>query len=209
MNGRWFWGFSLAFSSGGAFYGDLNYILLLFFDTNMLTEAHPNAPTVPMIVFMIYQCMFATITPALITGGAAERLRFRTYLWFLFFWSTLVYCPIAHWVWHPNGWLFKLGALDFAGGTVVHIASGVSALALSLFLGSRKGYITVWHLIRDKIRERRERANGEPKVEELKVVDEESPTSVPAATIIVENPSHTIAPHNIPMIITGKSTKCI
>jgi Amt family ammonium transporter len=77
-----------------------------FFDTNMITQAHPVAPTVPMILFMVYQLMFAAITAAIISGGAAERLRFRSYVLFLFMWTTLVYCPVTHWVFAPSGWLF-------------------------------------------------------------------------------------------------------
>ena len=101
---------------------------------------------IPMFVHCMYQGMFAIITPALISGALAERIRFGPYCLFIFLWSTLVYCPLAHWVWavdaegHPAGWLAKLGALDFAGGTVVHIAAGLSGLAAMLVLRKRIGY---------------------------------------------------------------------
>jgi Amt family ammonium transporter len=98
------------------------------------------APTIPHQAFMIFQAMFAIITPALITGAFAERMKFSTFLVFILLWATLVYDPIAHSVWGTGGWLHKLGALDFAGGTVVHISSGVSALAAALVLGRRLGY---------------------------------------------------------------------
>jgi len=98
--------------------------------------------TVPHQAFMIYQAMFAVITPALITGAFAERLKFSTFLVFVFLWSLLVYCPVAHWVWGGGGWIRNLGALDFAGGTVVHITSGASALAAVLVAGKRRGHGT-------------------------------------------------------------------
>jgi Amt family ammonium transporter len=105
--------------------------------------ADPNpdyAPTVPHLAFMIYQAMFAVITPALITGAVAERMKFSAYLIFVIVWSTVVYDPIAHWLWGTGGWLKNMGALDFAGGVVVHISSGISALAAALVIGKRKGF---------------------------------------------------------------------
>ncbi len=93
---------------------------------------------VPELVFVMFQGKFAIITPALISGAIAERMRFRSYLVFILAWATLIYCPLAHWVWAADGWLFKLGVLDFAGGTVVHVAAGVSALVLALKLGPRR-----------------------------------------------------------------------
>jgi Amt family ammonium transporter len=96
--------------------------------------------TVPHQAFMIFQMMFAVITPALITGAFAERFKFKTYLVFLILWSTFVYDPLAHWVWGVGGWIRNLGGLDFAGGLVVHISSGVAALAAALVVGKRKGY---------------------------------------------------------------------
>jgi len=106
--------------------------------------AAPNpdyAATVPHIAFMIYQAMFAVITPALITGAFAERMKFSSFLIFTLLWSTLVYDPVAHWVWGTGGWLRNIGVLDFAGGIVVHISSGISALAAALLVGKRKGYM--------------------------------------------------------------------
>ncbi|MFA4829412.1 MAG: ammonium transporter [Thermodesulfovibrionales bacterium] len=104
-------------------------------------EPNPDyAATVPHQAFMIFQMMFAVITPALITGAFAERFKFKTYLVFLVLWATLVYFPLAHWVWGVGGWIRNLGALDFAGGLVVHISSGVSALAAAIIVGKRKGH---------------------------------------------------------------------
>src|SRR5207245_4992663 len=90
--------------------------------------------------YMVFQLMFAVITPAVITGAFAERMRFSTFLIFTLLWATFIYDPLAHWVWGVGGWIRKLGALDFAGGTVVHISSGVSALACALVIGKRRGY---------------------------------------------------------------------
>jgi len=104
----------------------------------------PNAdyaPTVPHLAFMAYQMMFAVITPALISGAFAERMKFSTFLIFTILWTTLVYDPVAHWVWGAGGWLKNLGVLDFAGGIVVHATSGFSALAAALYIGKRKGFL--------------------------------------------------------------------
>lgn len=98
------------------------------------------ATTVPHLAFMMFQGAFAIITVALITGAVVERIKFGTLLIFSVFWFTLVYCPVAHWVWGSGGWLAQMGALDFAGGTVVHITAGISALALAMVLGPRKGF---------------------------------------------------------------------
>ena len=98
------------------------------------------AGTIPHLAFMIYQAMFAIITPALITGAIAERMKFKAFLVFIVLWSTFVYMPIAHWVWGVGGWIRNLGALDFAGGIVVHISSGIAALAAALVMGKRKGF---------------------------------------------------------------------
>lgn len=109
---------------------------------NVGAEPNPDyAATVPHIAFMIYQAMFAVITPALISGAFAERMKFSAYLVFTLLWSTLVYDPVAHWVWGAGGWLKSLGVLDFAGGVVVHLTSGISALAAALLIGRRKGYL--------------------------------------------------------------------
>jgi len=104
----------------------------------------PNAdyaPTIPHLLFMVYQMMFAVITPALISGAVAERMKFSTFLIFTVAWTTIVYDPVAHWVWGTGGWLKNLGVLDFAGGIVVHATSGFSALAAALYIGKRKGFL--------------------------------------------------------------------
>ena len=98
------------------------------------------AATIPHLLFMAYQMMFAIITPGLITGAFAERMKFSTYVVFTLLWATLVYDPVCHWVWGTGGWLRNMGALDFAGGTVVHVSSGISALVCALVLGRRRGY---------------------------------------------------------------------
>lgn len=133
------YGYSLAFSPGNAFIGGLSWIGL----NNVGQGPGPYAANIPHLAFMIYQGMFAIITPALITGAVAERMRFKSFLIFMLLWVTLVYDPIAHWVWASGGWLSTLGgigALDFAGGTVVHISSGIAALCCAITLGRRKGY---------------------------------------------------------------------
>jgi Amt family ammonium transporter len=104
-------------------------------------EPNPDyAPTIPQLVFMIYQCMFAVITPALITGAFAERMRFGPFLVFSLLWAILVYNPVCHWIWGAGGWLKAKGVLDFAGGLVVHLTCGAAALAAAIILGPRKGY---------------------------------------------------------------------
>ncbi len=132
------WGYSLAFGPGKAgLIGGLSWVGL----RGVGLEPNPDyAATIPHQAFMVFQAMFAVITPALITGAFAERMKFKTFLVFILLWATLVYDPIAFWVWNPEGWLRKLGALDFAGGAVVHISSGVSALAAAVVLGRRLGY---------------------------------------------------------------------
>ncbi len=131
-------GYSLGFGPDkGHFIGGLEWIGL----RGVGMAPNPDyAATIPHQAYMIYQCMFAVITPALITGAIAERMKFKTYLVFMLLWSTLVYDPVAHWVWGTGGWLRNMGALDFAGGTVVHISSGVSALVAALMIGRRRGY---------------------------------------------------------------------
>ncbi len=133
------YGYSLAFGpSTGGFIGNFDWIGL----RNVGLDPNPAyAPTIPHQLFMLFQMMFAVITPALITGAMAERMKFSAYLLFLILWSTFVYIPLAHWVWGVGGWIRNLGALDFAGGLVVHISSGVAALAAALVLGTRKGYL--------------------------------------------------------------------
>ncbi len=106
-----------------------------------LTPNADYAPTIPHLLFMTYQMMFAVITPALISGAVAERIKFSTFLIFTLVWTTIVYDPVAHWVWGAGGWLKNLGVLDFAGGIVVHATSGFSALAAALYIGKRKGFL--------------------------------------------------------------------
>ncbi len=131
-------GYSLAFGPDvGHFIGNLSWIGL----NGVGLDPNPDyAPTIPHQAYMIFQMMFAIITPALISGAIAERMKFSAYVVFMILWAFLVYDPLAHWVWGAGGWLRELGALDFAGGLVVHISSGVSALACALVLGKRKGY---------------------------------------------------------------------
>jgi len=105
-----------------------------------LTPYEPYSATIPHRLFMIYQCMFAVITPALIAGSFAERMKFKAYVVFILLWTTLVYDPVAHWVWSENGWLKKIGSLDFAGGAVVHMTSGLTALVAALLIGPRRGF---------------------------------------------------------------------
>lgn len=124
------WGYSLAFGEGGQFIG--NFDFLGFKDVS-------SDPEDGAMLFAIFQMMFAIITPALITGAIAERFKFTTYLVFLVAWITFVYAPIAHWVWAGDGWLFELGALDFAGGTVVHINAGIAAVVAAYLVGKRRG----------------------------------------------------------------------
>ena len=131
-------GYSLAFGPDiGHFIGSLDWIGLSGVGNS------PNADyaaTIPHSAFMIFQGMFAVITPALITGAFAERMKFSAFAVFTVVWATLVYDPVAHWVWGVGGWLREMGVLDFAGGTVVHIISGVSGLVIALMIGKRKGY---------------------------------------------------------------------
>lgn len=131
-------GYSLAF--GPSFHGLIGGLDWMGLNG---VGAAPNADysaTIPHYAFMIFQAMFAIITPALIIGAYAERVKFSAFLLFTILWATFVYDPLAHWVWNPDGWLRGLGALDFAGGIVVHVSSGISALMLALMLGKRIGY---------------------------------------------------------------------
>jgi Amt family ammonium transporter len=129
--------YSLAFSGDNKWIGNL--------DLAWLRDAAATSPTgfelsIPPLTFLAFQLMFAIITPALITGAVADRMKFSAWVWFIGLWAVLVYAPIAHWVFSPAGWLFKRGALDFAGGTVVHINAGIAALAAVILLGKRKGW---------------------------------------------------------------------
>ncbi|KDN41602.1 putative high affinity ammonium transporter [Tilletiaria anomala UBC 951] len=135
-----FWGFSLAFSEkAGPFIGNLDHFGLM----NVDIQPSVGGSTIPSLLYCIYQMMFAAITPVIACGAFADRARLGPILVFAFCWSTIVYNPIANWTWNVgNGWVNKLGGLDFAGGTPVHISSGTAALAISIFLGKRHGYGT-------------------------------------------------------------------
>ena len=136
-------GFSLAFGDGGKFIGNFDMAGLKHIaDAKYVLPGYVDdfALTIPPLAFCLFQLMFAIITPALITGAIADRIKFRGWVVFLTAWLVLVYAPVAHWVFSPTGWLFDLGALDFAGGTVVHINAGVAALAAVLVAGKRKGW---------------------------------------------------------------------
>ncbi|WP_338665690.1 ammonium transporter [Pararoseomonas sp. SCSIO 73927] len=139
-------GYSLAFGEGGAYIGDLSKLLLRGVAENWdkpftLGTSDDAVPfTIPETVFLMFQMTFAIITPALITGAFADRMKFSAMVLFTVLWMLVVYAPVAHWVWHPNGWIFDLGAADFAGGTVVHINAGVAGLVAAIVLGKRVGY---------------------------------------------------------------------
>lgn len=129
-------GYSLAFAPdiGGGLLGGLDHLML----NGVAHDQVRDGTTIPHILFMAFQMMFAIITPALISGAIAERMKFRSYLVFIVVWATLVYDPLCHWVWGPDGWLGARGALDFAGGTVVHLSSGAGALVAAIVVGKRK-----------------------------------------------------------------------
>ncbi len=136
-------GYSLAFRPGNGWLGDFSGAWLGSLAMDLAQGqggAHALAPTVPESVFVMYQLSFAVITPALIVGAFAERMRFAALLWFMGLWSLVVYAPVAHWVWGPGGWLGSMGALDFAGGAVVHVNAGVAGLVAAAILGRRLGY---------------------------------------------------------------------
>jgi ammonium transporter, Amt family len=136
-------GFSLAFGDGGKFIGNFDFIGLSKIgnvETILPGYTDDLALTIPPMAFFAFQMMFAIIAPALFTGATADRLKFSAYVVFLGAWSILVYSPVAHWVFSPEGWLFQLGALDFAGGAVIHINAGVAALVLAIMLGKRRGW---------------------------------------------------------------------
>ena len=132
------YGYSLAFGPDvGHVIGSLKWAFL----DGVGFEPDPTySSTIPHQLFMVFQMMFAILTPALITGAFAERFKFKSFILFIVVWLTIVYCPIAHWVWGQDGWIKNLGGLDFAGGLVVHIASGTSAFAAILIMGIRRGY---------------------------------------------------------------------
>lgn len=133
-------GFSLCF--GTSINGFIGNPLTYFFFKDVVSSAPWSlAPTIPFVLFSLFQLMFAIITPGLVVGAVAERIKFTSYILFIALFSLLVYAPIAHWTWHPDGFLFKMGALDFAGGTVVHISAGCAALAGALVLKRRQVHI--------------------------------------------------------------------
>ncbi len=168
-----FWGYSLVYGTSiGGIIGDLSMVGLMNVGINTVS---PYAPKIPELLFFAFQLKFAAITPALIIGACAERIRFKSLLVFVVLWSTLIYSPIAHWVWNVNGWLRVLGAVDFAGGIVVHIAAGLSALAAALIVGRRKGCV-YWK-------------------DHLKAIDNKGASPISAA---VE-----FKPTNIPYVILG------
>lgn len=141
-----FFGYSMSFgSSTGAlapFIGGFDWAFLNGIGISDVSPYYISQATarIPHLLFVLFQCMFAVITPALIIGAYAERIKFRGFLIFSVLWAIFVYNPVAHWVWSADGWLFKMGALDFAGGTVVHINAGIAALVMTLMIGSRKNY---------------------------------------------------------------------
>ncbi|MDP4092096.1 MAG: ammonium transporter [Bacillota bacterium] len=131
-------GYTLAFGpdTGHGLLGNLSFLGF----SGVAGDPSSYATTIPHVLFAFFQMMFAIITPALITGAFAERIKFPVFLVFILLWSTFIYDPLAHWVWGSGGWLAKLGALDFAGGTVVHISSGVSGLVAAIMIGKRRGH---------------------------------------------------------------------
>lgn len=147
-------GYSLAFSSSSGFLapfiGGLDWAFLkginlsdlspYFISHSQPTPDGGTIGTIPHFVFIMFQCMFAVITPALIIGAFSERIKFKGFLLFTVLWALFIYNPVAHWVWSGDGWLFKLGALDFAGGTVVHINAGIAAIVTAIMLGKRRDY---------------------------------------------------------------------
>ena len=139
-------GYSLSFSSSHGFLapyiGGLDWAFLKGIGINDVSPFFVSQPVerIPHLLFVLYQCMFAVITPALIIGAFAERIKFSGFLVFTILWSTFVYNPVAHWLWCPDGWLYKMGAVDFAGGAVVHINAGIAALVTALMIGKRKNY---------------------------------------------------------------------
>lgn len=136
-------GYSLAFTPGNGFLGGMQRMgfsgLDYVKDAGKVAVSH-ILPTIPESVYAMFQLTFAIITPALVVGAFVERMKFSAMLWFIGLWSVVVYAPIAHWVWEPGGWLATMGALDFAGGSVVHINAGIAGLVCAWFLGPRRGY---------------------------------------------------------------------
>jgi Amt family ammonium transporter len=135
-------GFSLAFGGSGKYFGNFDFMFLKDVANipNFPGYVDDFALIIPPLAFVVYQMMFAVITPALITGATADRMKFSAYCILIGVWAVVVYPTVAHWVFSPNGWLFQEGALDFAGGAVVHINAGAAALAVVLVLGKRRGW---------------------------------------------------------------------
>jgi Amt family ammonium transporter len=139
-------GFSLAFGDGGGLIGNFDFAFMKdvgqFAEDGSVVNVLPGLDflTIPPVVFFAFQMMFAIITPALITGATADRLKFKSYVVLIALWSVLVYSPLAHWVFSPTGWLFERGALDFAGGTAIHINAGIAALVVVAIIGKRRSY---------------------------------------------------------------------
>jgi Amt family ammonium transporter len=132
--------FSVSGFAPGGLAGWIGGFKNIFMNGVTTSSIHPNAPTIPEVVYSVYQLMFAVITVALISGAVVERMSFKAWFIFTFLWSIVVYTPLAHWAWNPEGVLFRMGVLDFAGGLVVHTSSGVSALVAALILGPRLGF---------------------------------------------------------------------
>jgi Amt family ammonium transporter len=130
-------GYSMAFAPGSPWLGGMDFLGL-----SGVGSAPVEGQTIPHQVFMVFQMMFAVITPALISGAIVGRMKFCSYVTFILLWGLLIYNPLCHWVWGPGGWIGAAGALDFAGGTVVHVSAGVSAMVAAIILGPRKGYPT-------------------------------------------------------------------
>jgi Amt family ammonium transporter len=134
-------GYSLAFGTGGAFIGDLSKVGLAGVTLDSVTANFATPPrNIPEYIYIMFQAMFAIITPALILGAIAERMKFSAWVVFISLWLLIVYCPLAHMVWASEGWIFKAGAIDFAGGLVVHMSSGFSAIVAAILLGKRQGF---------------------------------------------------------------------
>jgi Amt family ammonium transporter len=177
--------------------------MLLNYKVDMLGSAHPLVPTVPMLLYCMYQCMFASITPALISGSMAERARFRTYCLFCALWLTLVYCPVAHSIWHPEGWLFRLGCIDFAGGLVVHLTSGTAALVFSVCLRRRKGYYNIVDVVEAALcRKKPPKREGEPDTMEPVTVGSAVPTMIDRIKNF-PSPAGDFKAHSLPLLAIG------
>lgn len=204
----WLFGFSLAYSRGGPVYGNFEYGMLIVNGIDIFTMGHELSPTIPLIMFFLHQMLFAAITCALATGGMAERVKFRTLMVFFFFWVPLVYCPIAHWHWHSEGWLRQLGVYDHAGGNVVHVTSGTLALVFSMFMKKRRGSFSVLDWLRITIKEKilkiREKPVQQPQ-EMMSQPMEEMMIMGRGSSLEIETPwrMKPITKHSLPFVILG------